>query len=141
MRGKERPSELLDRSEVRGGQAGKQPGAAARQLDEHAAAVSGVAAAPDEVGPLAPVHEADGALMFDLELVGELGDSGSAAGRPADEEEELILRRRDFRGSRELLGGVKEPAQSMAPIGESLVIRVSEPLHIPSSPCGPRVRP
>jgi hypothetical protein len=85
-------------------QAVEQAGAAGSRLDQDPAAVAGIPAPPDEAGILAAVHQAHGALVSDLETLGQVRDRGSAVGRAPGEEQELILGRRNPAGTCDRFG-------------------------------------
>lgn len=100
---------------------GNQPGekrlAAAGEGYTHAPGVLGVAASENQSGTGGSVHEADGALVCDLQPLGELGDR-RRPGEAAHEEHELVLIGRDprgpglrFREVKESPEGVPEPRQ------------------------------
>jgi hypothetical protein len=95
------------------GQALEQLASPARCLDEDAPPVPGVPPPPDESRFHAAVHQADGALVAHLEPFGQVFDGGSPRREAADEEEELVLGRRDPVRPGDRLGGRQEAAQGV----------------------------
>ena len=65
--------------------------AAGREADTDALAVRVVAPALDEPRLHGAVHEADRAVMLDLQAFGELGDGRRPVRESADEEKKLVL--------------------------------------------------
>jgi len=63
-----------------------------RQPDQDAAAVGGVPLPADQTGLLAPVDQADRAVVADVKPLGQLGNRWVRAGKDLHEEEQRVLR-------------------------------------------------
>jgi hypothetical protein len=76
---------------VRERQAAHQRRAARRQADADAPAIDAVPPAPDEAGPLAALHDPDGALVAHLQTLCQICDARTRVAERPDEQEELVL--------------------------------------------------
>ena len=122
-----RPS-FLDRFEVLGGESAEQAGTPSRRLDPHASSVLGIAPPADEPRRLTSDRRArrrSGGSTCSLSASSAI--VGARPGALADEEQELVLGRRDSGHPRELIGRAEKAAEGVAPLGERRVVRVLEP--------------
>jgi peptidoglycan-associated lipoprotein len=137
---KERPPQLFDRPEVLGGQPMEKMGAPTRHADKHAAAVRRIAPPLHKARALAPVHQPYRALVLDLQSLSQLGDGRRPALRAPNEQEELILSRRNPCLSRNLAGRPQETAHRVSPVREGPIVRVAEGIEAPAVRHAPEYR-
>ena len=99
----------------------------------HPPPVLGIRAAPHEPGPPAAVHEADRALVQDLETVRQVLHRRGSAAEAADEEKQLVLRGGHPGAAGRLLREAEEPAQGHPEARQALIADFLEtgtlPLH------------
>lgn len=108
---------------MRQGKSGKQPLTLRGHLDENLARIE-VAATPYRESPRnQAVHQLHGAVMADLQALGEHPDGGSLAlGQSFDGEQELVLVGLDAGGPRLVFAEHEEAADLVAKLGEGLVV-------------------
>jgi hypothetical protein len=102
------------------------PSSVLGHLHADAAAVVGVALPADETRTRAPVDQADGALMPDLQPFRQIGHRGTRIGEVFDEEEQLVLAGGHSRFPRGILREPKKPAQRVSEPGEIAVVLALE---------------
>ena len=110
------------------------PGRGELQADDPV--VLGVAHPLDQLGRVGPVHQPDGAVVAEQEVVGHLADGRAAAvGVPADGQQQLVLRRRQSGGLRLLLAPAEEPAQSGPQRQQILVVGIPQTHRLTIASC------
>jgi hypothetical protein len=97
-----------------------------RQAQAHQPPVFRVSFPPNEPGPNATVDQAHRALVPGLKALGEVSHRRPVTGKPLDEQQDLILRRRDARLPTGVLRKAKEAAERVAKFREPLVVILVE---------------
>ncbi len=101
------------------------PGRGELQPDD--AVVLGIAHPLDQLGRHGPVHQPDGAVVAEQEVVGHLADGRAAAVRMSpDGQQQLVLRRRQPGGFRLLLAPAEEAAQPGPQRQQVLVVGIPQ---------------
>lgn len=102
-------------------------GAPSSQSEPDAAVIVAVALTADEPGVLGPVHEADGAVVAEQELLGDIPDGRpERIGMAPDDQEELMLGGRQPDDLGLLFAPAREAAQTRAELQEAAVLVVSD---------------
>ena len=102
-------------------------GASSGQSEPDAAVIVTVVVAADEPRVLGPVHEADGAVVPEQELLGDIPDGRLGRIRmPPDDQEELMLGGRQPDDLGLLFAPAQEAAQTRAELQEAAVLVVSD---------------
>src|SRR5581483_9678372 len=97
--------------------------AARGEADEHLAAVGLAAAAANQPLGFGAIHQLDGAVVLEVQTLGELADGRLLPGGvAADGEQELVLLGLDPGGAGGLLAEVDEAADLVAQLGERAVL-------------------
>jgi hypothetical protein len=118
------PGELL---EMERGQATQSLGASSRQSQPDAAVIITVAPPADEPGALGAVHEPDGAVVPQQELLGDVTDGRPAPVRVApDDQEQLMLGGRQPDDLGLLLAPTQEATQTRAELQETPVLVIGD---------------
>jgi hypothetical protein len=105
------------------GQATQLLGTSSRQSEPDAAVIVAVALATDEPGALSAVDEADGAVVPEQELLGDVADGRPAAIRvAADDQEELMLSGRQPDDLGLLFAPAQEAAEPRAELQQTAVL-------------------
>src|SRR5437588_620545 len=113
---------------VRGDQRLEQLGAARRQAHEHMAAIGAAGLADQQPLGDHAVDQPDGAVMADLQALGELADRRPVApGEAAHREQRALLLRRDAGAAPRLFAEVQEAPQGVAELRQSLVLLAAHP--------------
>ena len=97
--------------------------AARRQVNQHLAVVLRAAASPCQASLLQPVKKLHGAVMLNLEPLGQVADRGwRSTGQPLHGQQQLVLLRLESRGASRLLAEMQEPPDLMTELGQSAVL-------------------
>ncbi len=107
----QRPAQLGEAAIVLANVAAEQPAARRGEGHPNPPPVLAIGPSPHEAGSPAAVHEADRALVQDLEAVRQVLHGRGRDAEAADEEEQLVLGRGDPGPTGRLLREAEEPAQ------------------------------
>lgn len=124
VRARDRAPKLGDPAVVLEDEALDEPSPRGGQRHPDAPPVHRVAAAPDQARARAPVDEPDRALVEHAEAVRQVAHDGRPRPEAADEQEQLVLRRRDAGPPGRVLREAEEVAQRLSESREALIVRL-----------------
>lgn len=97
--------------------------AARCRVNQHLTVVVRAAASPCQASLLQPVKKLYGAVMLNLEPLGQVADRGRcSAGQPLDGQQQLVLLRLESRRAGRLLAEMQEPPDLMTELSQSAVL-------------------
>lgn len=98
---------------------------------QYPAPIGGVNLAHDQSLLVEAINQADGAVMTDVEAIGEGADGWRSASRqPLQGQQQLVLLRVQPVGTSGAFAERQEPADLVTELGERLVIRIARAAHL-----------